>query len=72
MPQEKPMNDAELAVFEASQDFEALLVQSAREMSAGETHEACAPDVAASESAGLSQASSAEMPQPAKAEQINI
>lgn len=37
MPQKKPMSDAELAAFEASQDFEALLVQSAREMGAGKT-----------------------------------
>lgn len=34
MPYKKPMSDAELAAFEASQDFEALLVQSAREMGA--------------------------------------
>jgi len=37
MPQKKPMSDAELAVFEVGQDFEALLVQSAREMGAGKT-----------------------------------
>lgn len=37
MPQKKPMSDAELAAFEASQDVEALLVQSAREMGAGKT-----------------------------------
>jgi|GEM_PF-5212947 len=34
MTQKKPMSDAELAAFEAIQDFEALLVQSAREMGA--------------------------------------
>ncbi|MDQ0045021.1 hypothetical protein [Variovorax boronicumulans] len=34
MTQKKPMSDAELAAFEASQDFEALLVQSVREMGA--------------------------------------
>ena len=39
MPHEKQMSDAELAAFETGQDFEALLVQSAREMNAGKTHE---------------------------------
>jgi hypothetical protein len=39
MPHEKQMSDAELAAFEAGQDFEALLVQSVREMSGGKTRE---------------------------------
>ncbi len=56
MPQKKPMSDAELAAFEASQDFEALLVQSAQEMGAGKTRKVYTPVVAARENAGLSQA----------------
>lgn len=61
MPQKKPMSDAELAAFEASQDFEALLVQSAREMGAGKTRKVYTPVVAARENAGLSQAGFAEL-----------
>lgn len=61
MPQKKPMNDAELAAFEASQDFEALLVQSAREMGAGKTRKVYTPVVAARENAGLSQAGFAQL-----------
>lgn len=56
MPQKKPMSDAELAAFEASQDFDALLAQSAREMGAGKTRKVYTPVVAARENAGLSQA----------------
>ena len=37
MPQVEPMSDAELTAFEASQDFDALLAQSAREMGDGAT-----------------------------------
>lgn len=61
MPQKKPMSDAELAAFEASQDFEALLVQSAREMGAGKLRKIYTPVVAAREKAGLSQAGFAEL-----------
>ena len=61
MPQKKPMSDAELAAFEASQDFDALLVQSAREMGAGKTRKVYTPVVAARENAGLSQAGFAEL-----------
>ncbi|MGJ7498259.1 helix-turn-helix domain-containing protein [Variovorax sp. RT4R15] len=61
MPQKKPLSDAKLAAFEASQDFEALLVQSAREMGAGKTRKVYTPVVAARESAGLSQAGFAEL-----------
>ncbi|MDP9989804.1 putative transcriptional regulator [Variovorax boronicumulans] len=50
------MSDAELTAFEAGQDFEALLVQSAREMGAGKTRKVYTPVVAARENAGLSQA----------------
>ncbi|MBT2305034.1 helix-turn-helix domain-containing protein [Variovorax paradoxus] len=61
MPQKKPLSDAELAAFEAGQDFEALLVQSAREMGAGKTRKVYTPVVAARENAGLSQARFAEL-----------
>ena len=54
MPQVEPMSDAELAAFEASQDFDALLAQSAREMSDGKTRKVDTPVVAAHEKAGLS------------------
>ncbi|MEJ1169571.1 hypothetical protein [Variovorax sp. CCNWLW235] len=45
--QKKPMSDAALAAFEASQDIEALLVQSAREMGTRKTHTVYVPVVAA-------------------------
>jgi putative transcriptional regulator len=45
MPQKKLMSDAELAAFEASYDFEALLVQSAREMGARKTRKVYTPVV---------------------------
>jgi putative transcriptional regulator len=61
MPRKKPLSDAELAAFEAGQDFEALLVQSAREMGAGKTRKVYTPVVAARENAGLSQAGFAEL-----------
>lgn len=61
MPQKKPMSDVELAAFEASQDFEALLVQSAREMGAGKTRKVYTPVVAARENTGLSQAGFAKL-----------
>jgi len=61
MPQKKPLNDAELTAFESGQDFEALLVQSAREMGAGKTRKVYTPVVAARENAGLSQAGFAEL-----------
>ncbi|MEP6723729.1 MAG: helix-turn-helix domain-containing protein, partial [Variovorax sp.] len=61
MPQKKPLTDAELVAFEAGQDFEALLVQSAREMGAGKTRKVYTPVVAARENAGLSQAGFAEL-----------
>ncbi|MET3496466.1 helix-turn-helix domain-containing protein [Variovorax boronicumulans] len=61
MPQKKPLTNAELEAFEASQDFEALLVQSAREMAAGKTRTVYTPVVAAREAAGLSQAGFAEL-----------
>ena len=61
MPQKKPLSDAELAAFEAGQDFEALLVQSAREMGAGKTRKVYTPVGAARENAGLSQAGFAEL-----------
>ncbi|WP_341889329.1 hypothetical protein [Variovorax sp. YR752] len=48
------MSDAELAAFEASQDFDALLAQSAREMSNGKTRKVDTPVVTAHEKAGLS------------------
>ncbi|MET3183972.1 UNVERIFIED_ORG: putative XRE-type DNA-binding protein [Variovorax guangxiensis] len=58
---QKKMSDAELAAFEASQDFEALLVQSAREMGVGKTRKIYTHVVAACEDAGLSQAGVAEL-----------
>lgn len=61
MPQKKPLSDAELAAFEAGQDFEALLVQSAREMGAGKTRKVYTPVGAARENAGLSEAGFAEL-----------
>ncbi|WP_454907287.1 helix-turn-helix domain-containing protein [Variovorax gossypii] len=61
MPQKKPIGDAKLAAFEASQDFEALLVQSARGMGAGKTRKVYTPVVAARENAGLSQAGFAQL-----------
>ncbi len=61
MPRKKPMSDAELAAFEARQDFEALLLQSAREMGAGKTRKSYTPIVAARENTGLSQAGFAEL-----------
>jgi len=61
MSRKKLMSDAELAAFEASHDFEALLVQSAREMGAGKTRKVYTPVVAARENAGLSQAGFAEL-----------
>ena len=54
MPQKQPMSDAELAAFEASQDFDALLAQSAREMGDGKTRKVDTPVVRAHEKAGLS------------------
>ncbi len=54
MPQKQSMSDAELAAFEASQDFDALLAQSAREMSNGKTRKVDTPVVTAHEKAGLS------------------
>ncbi|WP_194274080.1 hypothetical protein [Variovorax paradoxus] len=48
------MSDAELAAFEASQDFDALLAQSAREMGDGATCKVDMPVVAVHEKAGLS------------------
>ena len=54
MPQVEPMSDAELTAFEASQDFDALLAQSAREMGDGATCKVDMPVVAAHEKAGLS------------------
>jgi len=53
MPKKEPMSDAELEAFEASQDFEVLLVQSAHEVNAGKTCKVSIP-VAVRESAGLS------------------
>ena len=61
MPQKKPMSDAKLAAFEASQDLEALLVQSAREMGAGKMRKVYTPVVAPRENSGLSQAGFAEL-----------
>lgn len=61
MPPKKPLTDAELAAFEAGQNFEALLVQSAREMGTGRTRKVYTPVVAARENAGLSQAGFAEL-----------
>lgn len=43
MEQKKTLTDAELMVFEAGQDFEALLVQSAREMGARKTRKVDTP-----------------------------
>lgn len=43
MPQKKPMSDVELAAFETSQNFEALLAQSARELVAGKTRKVHTP-----------------------------
>lgn len=43
MSLKKPMSDVELAAFEASHDFEALLVQPAREMGAGKTRKVYTP-----------------------------
>ncbi len=61
MSQKKSISDVEVAAFEASQNFEALLVQSAREMGAGKTRKVYTPVVAAHENAGLSQAGFAEL-----------
>lgn len=56
MSHKKSLSDAELAAFEASHDFEALLVQSAREMDAGKTRRVYALVVAACEDPSPSQA----------------
>jgi putative transcriptional regulator len=61
MSLKKPMSDAELAAFEASHDFAALLVQSAHEMGAEKTCKVYTPVVATRENAGLSQADFAEL-----------
>jgi putative transcriptional regulator len=61
MPQKKPMTDAELIAFESNQDFEALLVQSAREMGSGKTRQVYTPVVAARENTGLSQSGFASL-----------
>ncbi|MGJ7531057.1 hypothetical protein [Variovorax sp. GB1P17] len=45
MLQKKPMSDVELTAFEAGQDFEALLGQSAREMRAGNARSVSSPVV---------------------------
>ncbi|MDP9896809.1 DNA-binding transcriptional regulator YiaG [Variovorax boronicumulans] len=55
MPQQKPLNDAELAAFEDSMDFDALLLQSANEMAEGNTHVVYAPAIEARRNLGLSQ-----------------
>jgi putative transcriptional regulator len=47
MSKKKPLSAAERVAFEANQDFEALLVQSAREMGAGKTRKVYTPVVAA-------------------------
>jgi putative transcriptional regulator len=49
MSHKKSLSDAELAAFEASQDLEVLLVQSAREMGAGKTRKVYTPVVVARE-----------------------
>lgn len=43
MSQKKLMSDVELTAFEADQDFDALLAQSAREMAAGNTRNVSSP-----------------------------
>ena len=49
MSQKNPLSDPELAAFETSHDFEALLMESAREMGAGETWKVYTPVVVARE-----------------------
>jgi putative transcriptional regulator len=62
VPQRKPLVDAELVAFEASQDFEALLVQSAREIGAVKTRVVDTSVPAARKNTGVSQVGSAELP----------
>jgi putative transcriptional regulator len=61
MQPKKPLDDLELAAFEAGLDMQALLVQSAREMAAGTTRKVYTEVVAARQKVGLSQARFAEM-----------
>ena len=51
----KPMTDAELDAFEAGRDFHADLLQSIREMKAGQGTVVYSPVIAARMAAGLSQ-----------------
>ena len=55
MSQKKPMSDSELIAFEAGQDFEALLAQSAREMGTGNARSVSSPVVVVRKKAKSSQ-----------------
>lgn len=68
MSQKRSMSDGELAAFEASHDFEALLVQSARELGAGKTRMVYAPVVAPRMSAALHGGTSMHTPQRCRCE----
>lgn len=51
----KPLNDAELAEYEATRDLAAELLQSVREMKAGQVHIVSSPVIEARRKTGLSQ-----------------
>ncbi|MBK7541503.1 MAG: helix-turn-helix domain-containing protein [Candidatus Competibacteraceae bacterium] len=57
----KPMTDAELAALEEGRDFHADLLQSIREMKAGQGTVVYSPVIAARTAAGLSQAQFASL-----------
>lgn len=52
----KPLNDAELAAYEAQRDLAAELLQSVREMKAGQVRVISSPVIEARNKTGLSQA----------------
>ena len=51
----KPLNDSELAEYEATRDLAAELLQSVREMKAGQVHIVSSPVIEARRKTGLSQ-----------------
>lgn len=51
----KPLNDAQLAAYEADRDLAAELLQSVREMKAGKVHTVTSPVIEARKKTGLSQ-----------------
>ena len=52
----KPLNKAELSAYEANRDLAAELLQSVREMKAGQVHVVSSPAIEARRKTGLSQA----------------